>query len=133
MIEVSSELEGKTFSLWDLEQKLKPLGYVIGGNWDYDHGSFDYLINNKDGYQFLRLPFQAVDGTLDRDGTKVKLLRPYLLAHQYEGNLDNEGNIGNFSASFNQFAAPEDSDADFPEKYISYGKSLVQDVEKALL
>ncbi|RID85378.1 hypothetical protein D1953_11205 [Peribacillus asahii] len=133
MIEVSSKLEGKTFSLWDLEQKLKPLGYVIGGNWDYDHGSFDYLIDNKEGYQFLRLPFQAVDGTLDRDGAKVELLRPYLLAHQYEGNLDYEGNISNFSASFNQFATPEDSDADFPEKYISYGKSLVQDVEKALL
>jgi hypothetical protein len=41
MIELSSRLDGTLFKLYELEKTLKPLGYNIGGNWDYDHGSFD--------------------------------------------------------------------------------------------
>lgn len=133
MIEISSELEGKTYSLFDLETKLKPKGYVIGGNWDYDHGFFDFQIDNSEGYQFLRVPFQAVDGSLDQDGVTVKIQRPFLLSHKYEDGMDDEGTIGNFSASFNQFAEPENPDAEFPENYISYGKTLVHEIENMLL
>lgn len=130
---MSSKLEGKTFGLFDLETKLKPVGYMIGGGWDYDHGTFDYKIDDKDGYQFLRVPFKAVDGSLDTDGVRVKIMTPYLLSHKYEDGIDHEGNIGNLSASFNQFAEPEDPDAEFPQEYISFGKSLVRDLEKILL
>lgn len=133
MIEILSQLEGKTFNLFDLETMLKPKGYVIGGNWDYDHGSFDYSLDQSNGYQFLRVPFQAIDGSLDQDGVSVKILRPYLLSHQYEDDTDDEGQIGNFSASFNQFSSPENPDADFPDQYISYGKFLVRELEKELL
>lgn len=133
MIEISSELEGKTYSLFDLETKLKPKGYVIGGNWDYDHGSFDFQIDNNEGYQFLRIPFQAVNGSLDQDGVTVKIQRPFLLSHKYEDDTDDEATIGNFSASFNQFAEPENPDAEFPENYISYGKTLVHEIENMLL
>ena len=132
-IKITSDLEGKTFSLFELETKLKPKGYVIGGNWDYDHGSFDYQIDNSDGYQFLRVPFQAIDGSLDQDGVIVKILRPFLISHKYEDDTDDEGNIGNLSASFNQFSSPENPDADFPDNYISYGKTLVRELEKVLL
>jgi hypothetical protein len=133
MIEIPSALEGKTFQLYKLERELKPLGYVIGGNWDYDHGSFDYKIDDEVGYQFLRLPFEAVDGQLDSHGTTVKLGRPYLLSHKYQIGVDDHAHIGNFSASFNQFSEPEDPDARFPEKYISVGKALVKELEKRLL
>lgn len=133
MIEISSKLEGKTFGLFDLETKLKPEGYMIGGGWDYDHGTFDFKIDDNEGYQFLRIPFKAVDGSLDTDGVMVKMMTPYLLSHKYEDGIDREGNIGNVSASFNQFAEPEDPDAEFPQEYIAYGKSLVRDLEKMLL
>ena len=59
-IEITSELEGKTFSLFELETKLKPAGYVIGGNWDYDHGSFDYQMAQSNGYQFLECHFKRL-------------------------------------------------------------------------
>jgi hypothetical protein len=133
MIEITSELEGKTFGLFDLETKLKPKGYVVGGGWDYDHGSFDCKLDDSNGYQFLRVPFKAVNGSLDSDGVTVELLRPFLLSHKYEDGIDREGNIGNLSASLNQFAEPENPDAKFPESYISYGKSLVHDLERLLL
>ncbi|MDQ0219608.1 hypothetical protein ELQ35_18940 [Peribacillus cavernae] len=133
MIELSSRLEGKTFVLYELESEMKPLGYDISGNWEYDHGYFDYKIDDSDGYQFLRIPFRAVDGQLDSNGTTVELQKPFLLSHQYQDAIDDEGNIGNISAAFNQFQEPKNPDAEFPENYIGLGKSLVHDLEKQLL
>jgi hypothetical protein len=133
MIEIPSELEGRHFDLYKLEKLMKPLGYEIGGNWDYDHGSFDYKIADEVGYQFLRVPFQAVDGQLDSRGTVVEFKRPYLLSHRYQRGLDDYANTGTFSGSINQFSEPADSDAQFPEKYIETGKQLVKDLEQMLL
>lgn len=132
MIELASKLEGELFKLYVLEQTLKPLGYVIGGNWDYDHGFFDYKINDEVGYQFLRIPFQAMDGQLDSQGTTVQIGKPYLLSHKYQIGLDDNVDVGNINASFNQFAEPQDPDAQFPDEYLSLGKELVKEAEKAL-
>ncbi|WP_160722341.1 YugN-like family protein [Bacillus sp. USDA818B3_A] len=133
MHEIPSKVEGKTFELFKLEQKLKPIGYTIGGNWEYDHGSFDYKLNDEDSYEFLRVPFTAVDGELDTRGCTVEIGRPYLLAHQYEYGIDEHGDTGNFSASLNQFQAPIDEDADIPSQYIDKGKKLVTELEKVIL
>lgn len=133
MIEIPSDLEGKSFDLYKLEQKLKPIGYSIGGNWDYDKGSFDYKIDNEDGYQFLRLPFTAIDGQLDEKGCTVELGRPFLLSHLYEDGLDDHVNSSVFSGSLNQFSEPIEKDARFPEGQVSIGKSLVKELESLLL
>ena len=85
MIELPSKVEGKQFDLFKLEQKLKPIGYSIGGNWDYDHGAFDYKINDhEESYQFLGYHLQRVDGQLDAQNCTVKLGRPFLLSHEFE-------------------------------------------------
>jgi hypothetical protein len=133
MIEIPSELEGKQFDLFELEKKLKPIGYSIGGGWDYDKGFFDYKIANEDGNQYLRLPFFAVDGQLDVRKCTVELGRPFLLSHQYEAGLDDHAHTSVFSGSFNQFAEPENKDASFPEEYIRTGKSLVKELEAVIL
>ncbi|MBA4536051.1 YugN-like family protein [Bacillus aquiflavi] len=133
MIEIPSELEGKHFELFKLEQVLKPLGYSIGGNWDYDHGSFDYKIDEQTGYQFLRLPFKAIDGQLDSRGVTVEFERPFLLSHKYQRGLDDHVNVSNVTASFNQFSEPVDKDASFPEKLVGIGRALVREAEKLLL
>jgi hypothetical protein len=135
MIELPSKVEGKQFDLYKLEQTLKPIGYTIGGNWDYDHGAFDYKINagEKEGYQFIRLPFEAVDGQLDANNCTVKLGRPFLLSHVFEAELDDEASTGTFSGTINQFQEPVDKDASFPQQYIDDGKALVQELEMLLL
>jgi hypothetical protein len=133
MIPIPSKLEGKTYKLYKLEQELKPLGYTIGGNWDYDHGSFDFKIDDEDGYQYLRLPFTAIDGQLDSNGTTVELGTPYLLSHQYQAGLDDQADLNVLSASMDQFAQPVDPDAEFPEKYVGIGKALVKELESVLL
>lgn len=133
MIEIPSKLDGQSFALYDLELKLKPLGYSIGGNWEYDHGSFDYKINSEEDYQYLRLPFVATAGQLDASNTTVRLGTPFLLSHKYQIGLDDHAKIGNFSASFNQFQEPKDKDATFPSEYIDLGKELVSELEAKLL
>jgi len=133
MIEIPSRLEGQVFRLYTLEQELKPLGYTIGGNWDYDHGSFDYKIDDEVGYQFLRVPFEAVDGQLDSDGTSVKIGRPFLLSHKYQRGLDDNVHDDNLESIINQFSEPQDPDASFPKKYIDLGKALVKELEDRLL
>ncbi|WP_223701536.1 YugN-like family protein [Sutcliffiella deserti] len=132
MIPIPSKLEGTEFHLYKLEQELKPLGYSIGGNWDYDHGYFDYKIDDKVGYQFLRIPFQAVDGQLDSQGTTVSIGRPFLLSHKYQIGVDDNVHVWNRTASFNQFSEPVDADASFPPEYMDLGHSLVKELESVL-
>ena len=134
MKEISSQLAGKQFDLFKLEQKLKPEGYTIGGNWEYDHGSFDYKISDTDGYQFLRLPFQAIDGQLDSPNCTVELGKPFLLSHVYQQGLDNDHtHADNSSAAFNQFQEPVDKDGQIPDQFRDIGKTLVQELESILL
>jgi hypothetical protein len=135
MIPLPSKIEGVTTQLYQLEQLLKPLGYTIGGNWDYDHGYFDYKIDDEVGYQFLRVPFEAIDGQLDSHGVTVQLARPFLLSHKYQVGLDDhvESDMDGLSATINQFQEPQDPDASFPEKYIDLGKALVGELEAVLI
>ncbi|NRD76369.1 hypothetical protein HPT25_02560 [Bacillus sp. BRMEA1] len=133
MIDIPSKIEGMKFDLFKLEQKLKPIGFSIGGNWDYDHGCFDYKLNDQEGYQFLRLPFTAVEGELDVRDCTVELGRPFLLSHVYEPGIDEEGKTGAISGSFNQFQEPIDKDGNFPSHEVDRGKSLVERIETILL
>ncbi|MFC4323441.1 YugN-like family protein [Litchfieldia salsa] len=135
MIPLPSKIEGLTSQLYQLEQVLKPLGYNIGGNWDYDHGYFDYKIDDEVGYQFLRVPFEAVDGQLDSHGVTVNLGRPFLLSHKYQIGLEDhvQTDMDGLSATIDQFQEPEDPDASFPEKYIDLGKALVGELEAVLI
>ena len=132
MIEISSNLVGKQFDLNKLERLLKPKGYVIGGNWDYDQGSFDYKMAEQDGYQFLRIPFTAIDGDIDSHHCTVLMGQPYLLSHLYQGGLDDHAHSDNSSATFNQFQEPANKDASMPENFQEVGKKLVQEIEVLL-
>ncbi|WP_113740987.1 YugN-like family protein [Bacillus cereus] len=133
MIPIQTNLEGYTYALFKLEETLKPLGYSIGGNWDYDKGCFDYKIDEEDGYQFLRLPFTAIDGALDIPGVVVRLDTPYILSHVYQDELDNQVNTLAGTSGLDQFAEPKDADGTIKQKYIDIGKALVKELESRLI
>ncbi|WP_059173628.1 YugN-like family protein [Bacillus sp. FJAT-27445] len=133
MIPIKSNVEGKDYSFKVLEDTLKPLGYSVGGNWDYDKGFFDYKINDDGAYHFFRVPFQAVDGELDGGNPRVRIGTPFLLAHEYQDGVDKGGNIGNVSASVNQFQSPEDKDAPIDSEYLKITDDLIAKLEEALL
>lgn len=132
MIQIESTLEGRRYNLHKLEQLLKPRGYVIGGNWDYDRGFFDYKMAEDEGYQFLRIPFTAVEGQLDSKGTIVSLGTPFVLEHVYQGGLNEQARSSNMSAPINQFSEPVDPDGSVDNKYVTQGKELVSELESLL-
>jgi hypothetical protein len=133
MIPIESAVENQVFSLEDLETKLKPLGLVVGSNWDYDHGYFDYKMSNDGEYYFLRIPFRTEIGQLDEPGVMVRMGKPFVLGHQYKSGTDDEAVIGNFTASINQFQTPSDPDSDVPEEYVNQGNQFIKNIEHALL
>jgi hypothetical protein len=133
MISLSSKIQNQTYPLNELEHLLKPLGYDIGGGWEYDYGFFDYKIDDEAGYTFLRVPFKAVKGQLDQNGAVVEIGEPYLLNHKYQRGLDDNAQVGNASASLNQFSEPVDADASIDERWIKIGEQLVQELENVLL
>lgn len=52
MLKINSKIEDATLTLYELEQLLKPLGYNIADNWDYNHGYFDYKMADDPGYVY---------------------------------------------------------------------------------
>ncbi|WP_394239542.1 YugN-like family protein [Niallia oryzisoli] len=133
MIDLPSRIEGKVFDMYELELALKPYGFSVGGNWEYDHGYFDCKIGEEAGYQFLRVPFKAVNGQLDARGCRVKVGRPFLLSHKYQIGLDDHAHNGNTSAAFNQFSEPADKDAELSDPPLYLGMTMIQKIEAALL
>lgn len=60
MLALSSAVEGRHFKLHDLEKKLKPIGYVIGGGWEYEHGFFDYKVDQNEATYFCECHFKQL-------------------------------------------------------------------------
>ncbi|SEQ86828.1 YugN-like family protein [Piscibacillus halophilus] len=131
---LDSGIDNQMYDLYDLENILKRLDFVIGGNWDYDHAYFDYeLDKDTEKYVFLRIPVSTEIGYLDERDAKVRLGKPFVLAHRFESGIDQQGTGGNVSAGFNQFASPEDEDAEVDATYIQEAERVLQQVERALL
>ncbi|GAF14507.1 hypothetical protein JCM19046_3851 [Bacillus sp. JCM 19046] len=136
MIELESSIEGLTVKARELESLLQPLGYSMGGNWEYDHGCYDYKISEEDGYTFLRLPFRVIEGEVGSHDAVFEINRPYLLHHVYQDKNDDERIGGYIPAAvdglINQFQKPIDKDADVDEKYKVIGQSLLNELEQTL-
>lgn len=133
LVPLNSDIENKIYPLYVLEDLLKPEGFVIGSNWDYEKGSFDLKIDDQGVYYFLRIPFYAVAGSLDYPGVTVRVDQPFILAHQYQKGFDEEGLGGAVRGAVDQFQSPVNADADVPEEYVKIGKSFLKNIEKKLL
>lgn len=133
MITIPSAIDGQSFLLQELEQVMKPLGYVINGGWEYDHGYFDYKIDDTNGYLFLRIPVNAVQGSLDERGAAVRIGTPFMLRQVFRADLDDYAEGGPFQSLFNQFSEPERRDAEIDPAYLDIGASLVKELEDVLL
>lgn len=133
MLQIQSKFDGMTKSLFELEQLLKPHGFSIASNWDYNHGYLDYKIADEPSYVFLRVPFEAVQGSLDEQGVVVQLGSPFILAHQYQSGLDDYASTGAVLTGLSQFSEPIDSDAYIQAQYGVIGKALVEEIEFYIL
>ncbi|WP_188206565.1 YugN family protein [Alkalibacillus aidingensis] len=134
MIALDSGIENQAYSFEDIENILKRLNFEVGGNWEYDHAYFDCLLNNDEHeYAFLRIPVSTEIGIIGEKNAHVRVGKPFVLVHRYEDGIDHDSISGNIQASFNQFSAPEDSDAEVDQNYIQKAQDLLIKVEHALL
>ena len=130
LIPIQSNLEGRTYALYKLEEIMKPLGYSIGGSGIMIKDASITKLMKKMGINF-RVPFTAIDGELDVPGVIVRLGTPYILSHVYQDELDDNVNTLTAGTSgMDQFAEPKDPDGDVKRKYINIGKVLMQELER---
>ncbi len=98
---------------------------------------FDYKVDQNEGYIFLRVPFQAVDGELDRRGVIVELGKPFLLSHTFQrGNDPDSANdvvSATIGAPLNQFSEPANKDDEIEPKYMKVAQSLIRELELTIL
>ena len=134
MIPLHSELEGKVMEYPAARRELERLGFVLGGNWDYDRGSFDRPLDDR-RQVWIRLPFGVVSGELDGEAelqdTKIRFGTPYVLRHVYEEGLDEDIPFGS-GGMFNQFQDPADPDAPLSSHWREMAEIVLGEAERRL-
>ncbi|GEN46992.1 YugN family protein [Alkalibacillus haloalkaliphilus] len=134
MITLNSGIENQAYSFEDIENILSRFDFMVGGNWEYDHAYFDHKLEQTDeAYAFIRIPVTTEIGTIGEKNAHVRVGKPFVLVHKYEAGIDHQGDSGNIQATFNQFQAPEDPDAEVDDQYVKQAEEVMLKVERALL
>lgn len=133
MIPISSVLESREQQFLETKDLLESKQFSLGGNWDYDRGSFDRSLDEAQKV-WLRIPFEVINGNIDNEAADtdavIKLGTPYVLKHLYREGNDPEASVRVVGALFDQFQAPTDPDADVDAEWVERGKGLLQEVEQ---
>ncbi len=106
--------------------------FHLGGNWDYDHGSFDRILaEDGEATIYVRVPFDVTEGELDAPEARIVFGTPYVIKHvaQADTTLNTEGLD---SGLLNQFQKPADPDAPLDEQWVEEGRRVVEAVAQML-
>lgn len=116
MIELKTGLEGRQTQYGLIRHRLEEAGYHLGGNWDYDSGYFDRVLNREGGETvYVRAPFDVIAGMLDEDRAALIFKKPFLIKHVVNiGFESDESSL--LTATFNQFQEPVDKDGRIADK-----------------
>ncbi|MFD2117121.1 YugN family protein [Paenibacillus yanchengensis] len=129
MIMLDTALEGKEAVFGRFSMDVHKHGLSLGGNWEYDFGSFDQIIWQEQGESiYLRLPFATIRGKLDHDETVIQFKTPYLIKHVLNIGLDYDSNSLLSAVGLNQFQAPLDTDGHIPhrDRWKQVGEHLIE-------
>lgn len=135
MIEMESSLEGQELPFSEVQKQLSDLGFTVGGNWDYDHGSFDRALDDANKV-WLRLPFDVTAGKLDieRDeqNTFIRFGKPFTLKHLYNEGLDRKADVMTLRGLVDQFQEPVDADAQVEPEWVEKAQPILAKAEAVL-
>ncbi|GBG06533.1 hypothetical protein PAT3040_01060 [Paenibacillus agaridevorans] len=135
MIPISSTVEGQEKKFTEIQALLTDRQFTLGGNWDYDHGSFDRALDGENKV-WLRIPFQVIDGNIDSElsenNAQIQFQQPYVLRHLYNEGNDPEASVRVVGAVFDQFQSPIDPDADIEPRWVERGEAVMREVEGAI-
>nr|WP_306220625.1 YugN family protein [Cohnella sp. WQ 127256] len=131
-----SSLTTQVRSYVNTRDALSEHGFTLGGNWDYQHGSFDCALDDANKV-WLRLPFNVTIGDLDMDAdssdTVIQFKEPYVLKHIYNEGLDREAQPRVLGALFDQFSDPIDPDDKIEAHWIEQARKKLDAVEATYL
>lgn len=128
MLKLQTSLEGKAAMFGDVHDKFSKDGYKLGGNWDYDKGSFDSVLDREEGETiYLRIPFSVEEGQLDDYGATILFHTPYLVKHVVNIGLDDDQS-SLLTSTLNQFQEPIETDGQVEDKsrWIQAGEQAVE-------
>lgn len=131
MINLETDLEGKQMTFGFARKKLKKYGFHIGGNWDYDRGMFDGILNRESGETiYLRLPFNVIEGELDRSDAVIEFQQPFVIKHVVNIGLDKDENSLIAATGLSQFQEPLDKDGYIHDKskWQEFGEEAISDI-----
>ncbi|RKP53985.1 hypothetical protein D7Z26_11385 [Cohnella endophytica] len=132
MHNLSSTLTTQVTDYLESKDALQGHGFTLGGNWDYDHGSFDCALDDANKV-WLRLPFEVTVGNLDseapRSDTQIQFGEPYVLKHLYNEGEDHEAQPRALGAFMDQFSSPVDPDDEIESRWIEQAKRKLNEVE----
>jgi len=135
MIPVNSSLENMIQDYIHMKSELDKLQFSLGGNWDYDGGSFDKFLDDRRTV-WLRIPFEITKGEFDGEATdinaSIQMGKPYVLKHLYQEGLDGAAQIRTYGALIDQFQEPTDRDAEIEPQWVEKGKMIIEQVEQQL-
>ncbi|WP_126427626.1 YugN family protein [Brevibacillus marinus] len=92
MVIADSGIANIEIHLGELDQLMKQLGFVRWA-WDYQHATYDYKIEDKNGVYYLRVKANAIEGKLEDPDALLKLEEPYIGKHLFPHGLDYEAPI----------------------------------------
>ena len=134
---ISSALENFTDDYDRIQQHLHLFQFTLGGNWEYDSGSFDRALDDEKKV-WLRLPFEVTHGKLagpesPNPGARIRMGTPFVLNHIYREGLDHEAVPRTYGALFDQFQDPVDKDASVDDRWVQEAAQLLRQVEQGLV
>ena len=128
MIELKTNLPGKKSLFGDACKILGEHDIQMGGNWDFDRGNFDSILN-KDGNDtiYLRIPFHVIDGELDEDSAMIEFDVPFIINHVINIGLDDDDSPVLAAVGLDQFQTPDDKDGPivYDEKWVIEGEKRI--------
>ncbi|KPV55076.1 hypothetical protein QJ48_35120 [Paenibacillus sp. A3] len=132
MVPLDSTLQGREEPFEHVRSYLHEHEFALGGNWDYEHGSFDRYLD--EGHKvWLRIPFEVTSGVLDGDTDStdafVRIGTPFVLKHVYNEGLDQEAQARTYGALMDQFQEPLDKDGTVEDKWVDRAASLLREIE----
>jgi len=131
LIYLDTDIEGKQMYFGQAQKDLKEYGLFIGGNWEYDNGMFDGVMHRESGETiYIRLPFQVIDGELDRADAFIEFQKPFIIKHVVNLGLDKDSNSLLTVAGLSQFQEPLDRDGHIhnKSKWEEFGEEFISGI-----
>lgn len=131
MLHLDTDMEGKQMTFGHAQKKLKKHGFVMGGGWEYDSGIFDGIMHQEKGETiYVRMPFEVLEGELDRSDALIEFQRPFVIKHVVHVGLDKDENSLLAATGFSQFQEPIDKDGNIHDKskWQEFGEEAIGDI-----